>query len=123
GRLLLSIRYSLFAIRYSLFAIHCTSSPAETAADRDAAEDVALQEDGQRYAGEHRDGGAGHEKVPVGALLPLERGQAERNGGVIGVVDDDQRPQERVPLASEREEGEKAERRRSERDKDADEDA
>src|ERR1700688_4575990 len=91
----ISIRYSLFSIRF--LTIHHSSftrsSPAETRTDRDALEDVPLQEKRQRDAGQHGDRGAGHQQVPIGSLLALESGEAERDGGVIGIADDDQRPQ------------------------------
>ena len=84
---------------------------------------VLLQGEDEDHSGHHRDGRGCHQQLPALALLPEEEVQAERDCHLGGVVHDDQRPQEAVPVADEGEDGQDSNSRGRDRNDDAAEDA
>ena len=99
------------------------SAPAHARVKGDAVVDELLQDDREEDARKHGKRGACHQVVPLRALLRLEHGEADGQGGIVGTGHDDQRPEEIVPLPDEGEERQKPDRRHGERHDDADEDA
>src|SRR3954469_3371133 len=92
---------------------------AAQSGDEQAADEVFLQQDDEQHGRQHRQHRGRHHQVPLGAGLPAELSQAERNGALgVDAVHYDQRPQEAAPEADEGEDGQYGQRRPGQRQHD-----
>src|SRR5437870_12361396 len=92
-------------------------------AQRETADVVALEHDEEDERRDRRDERCRGEQRVLRAVLAGERREPDRRGPVLGVVRDDERPEEIVPLGEELEQEQRQERGPQQRHDDAKENA
>src|ERR1051325_4482605 len=76
-------------------------APAQPA-NANAVNKIALQQDDQDYSGRHRNGASSHLIVKFNRELPMKLIEPKRDGGHVHALQDNQRPEEIIPVAHER---------------------
>src|SRR5438128_6077994 len=87
------------------------SNPLLAAGGRDALDDVALEEKHQEHHRKRGEDRADQHPVRICYVLSREAGDPQGQGEQGRIVEDDERPEEVVPLALEAEDGERGQRR------------